>query len=764
MKVLTSYAEKFLFLLKIVFFFSGFSSLIYQVVWQRLLTTYYGVGSISITLIVSVYMLGLGIGALLGGFLAERVKAKITLYFLVELLLGVFGLASLPFLDVLGSYTAGSSYIVSFCFMFLFLCIPTVLMGITLPLLTKIYNRLARNFLVSISILYFINTLGAALGAVIASYVVISFFGLDTGIYVAASINFVLAILIFTARAYPQAPAENNSAEETPQPHAEGLGKSAYLLVFITGFLAIGYEIVWFRVIGVLVKESAYAFSSILSVYLAGIALGSYGIEKYIRNKRAATGKNIFFLIQFLIGAYGIAVFAGYYYATRYTPLSLLTQLSFSQIFHPSFDILLSPHGAGSLFSAKHFLINIFSLADVFFWPILFVLVPTILMGASFPLLSSLAISRHNREGSTVGRVYFFNVIGNVLGGVVTGFILLPILNTETTLLAFGITGLLFAFFISGGRNAPLPKAYRAAGICALILAGLLFFPAKGQLYKTMHNALDSCISFNEGVEGVVLTQRNSDQNSLYQTMLYINGSLHGSLPGYHYYAAAGELFGYIPRATNVLVIGYGIGIYVDAVLMLDDAKKVTLVELSGTLMNNLKEIPFCNKMLADKRLEVIIDDGRRYLLRTPEKFDLIIMDPLRTTWAYSNNLYSVEFFNLVQNHLKEGGVLFVGIDGKEVLAKTLISVFAHVRHYKDIGFLASSRPFTKIDSRTHNYFSAFDPPMRDIILHIYKNVTFIGEKPFLTKTTAGYPINWDKKPVSEYYLGLQIKEKFFNR
>ena len=191
-------------LLKFVFFFSGFSSLIYQVVWQRLLTTYYGVGSISITLIVSVYMFGLGLGALLGGFLAERVKARITLYFLVELLLGIFGLASLPFLDVLGRYTAGSSYIVSFCFMFLFLCIPTVLMGITLPLLTKIYNRLVQNFLASISILYFINTLGAALGAVIASYGVISFFGLDTGIYVAAAINFVLAIFIFSARAFPE--------------------------------------------------------------------------------------------------------------------------------------------------------------------------------------------------------------------------------------------------------------------------------------------------------------------------------------------------------------------------------------------------------------------------------------------------------------------------------------------------------------------------------------------------------------------------------
>jgi spermidine synthase len=752
--------KRLTFMLKVIFFFSGFSSLIYQVVWQRLLTTYYGVGSISITLIVSVYMFGLGFGALLGGFLAERVKTRITLYFLVELFLGLFGLISLPFLDMLGRSTAGSSYIVSFCFMFLFLCIPTVLMGITLPLLTKIYNRLARNFLASISILYFINTLGAAFGAVFASYVVISFFGLDTGIYFAATINFVLAILIFSARSFQETPTENNSAEEAPRPHAEGLGKSAYLLVFITGFLAIGYELVWFRIIGVLLKESAYAFSTVLSVYLTGIALGSFGIERYIRSRKSINRKNVFFWIQFLIGAYGIAVIAGYYYATRYSSLSFLTHLSFSQITHPSFDIFLSPRNSFSIFSLRQLLIEFFSLVDVFFWPILFVLVPTILMGASFPLLSSLALSRHNREGSTVGKVYFCNIIGNVFGGVITGFLLLPILNTETTLLAFGITGLLFIVFISGSRNAPLLKAGRLAGTGVVIAAGMFFFPSHGQLYKTMHNASGSDISFSEGVDGVILTSRNSDQNSLYRTLLYINGSLHGYLPGYHFYAFTAELFNYAPQPKSVLIIGYGIGTLTDSVLMREGVTKVTLVELSTTLMQNLRGIPFCARTLADERLKLIIDDGRRYLLRTPEKFDLIIMDPLKTTWAYSNNLYSMEFFKLAQSHLKKGGILYVSMDGKEVMAKTLISVFEHVRSY-DFGFFASDTPFAKTDFDSQNYLSVFNPHDRNIIFSIQKRLNFIGDKPFLMQKTAGYPVNRDRKPVSEYYLGLQVKEKF---
>ena len=134
-------------LLSFIFFFSGFAALMYQVVWQRLLTLHYGVGAISIALIVSVYMFGLGIGALFGGFLAERIKNKIFLYFIVELLIGCFGLISLSFLDFLGKYTAGSNYSLSFIYMFLFLSIPTLLMGITLPLLTKIFNSLINNFI-----------------------------------------------------------------------------------------------------------------------------------------------------------------------------------------------------------------------------------------------------------------------------------------------------------------------------------------------------------------------------------------------------------------------------------------------------------------------------------------------------------------------------------------------------------------------------------------------------------------------------------------
>ena len=194
------------------------------------------------------------------------------LYFLVEFAIGGFGLISLSFLASLGRASAGQSYLVSSLFMFVFLCFPTFLMGATLPILIKIYNRLVKDFLRSVSFLYFINTLGAALGALIAAYVIISFFGLSAAVYSAAAINFILAGLIFFAGRSRPVKVEEALPELPARVEDVILGRLAYPLVFITGFLAIGYEIIWYRLVGVLVKASPYAFATVLSIYLAGIA------------------------------------------------------------------------------------------------------------------------------------------------------------------------------------------------------------------------------------------------------------------------------------------------------------------------------------------------------------------------------------------------------------------------------------------------------------------------------------------------------------
>ncbi len=752
---------KFTSFLGLIFFVSGASSLMYQVAWQRLLTLHYGVGSISIALIVSVYMAGLGFGAILGGYIVERLQNRISMYILVEFLLGCFGLASLPVLGWLGSKTAGSSYLVSFFCMWGFLVIPTLLMGVTLPVFTKIFNVLSANFVQTVSFLYFVNTLGAVFGALFAGYVVISFFGLDTAVYVASFLNFSLALAVYVAGKS----APSGTLSPTGPPSAEQVSTfppvAAFGLVLITGFLAIGYEIVWFRVVTILVKSSPYAFCSMLAVYLFGIALGSYGMGAFLR--RTSSGidkKSVFFFIQVLIALYTALVFIAYYYLTEHTGFGLLTRLSFEQEVHPELTLPAVWTGAAILSS-------LYSALDVFFWSALFVLIPTVLMGASFPLVSGLALSDADSEGKTVGLVYFFNVLGNVVGGLVTGLILLPLLGTELTLIVFSVTGFLFLLPATSFCGRPVTIAQKSVATAALCAVVIAVFPRGGQLYLTMHGdpGKDFSPVLEEGIDGVVVDfHKKSDINNFKETdrlSNYINGLKQGCRPCYSFHVQALEAMSYAPSLDNVLVIGYGTGGFTETILASPRVKRVTVVELYGTVVNNLKKFKFYRDMLADKKLRLVINDGRRFLMATDEKYDLITIDPLRSTTAYSNNIYSREFHQILYDHLKPKGVALMFQDSQLILPKTRAMVFPYLR--KHLWYcLGSNAPFERKPDVAPEVLANFSPGLRrgyEKELKHWIGRRYEGDREYVLKKTEPWPILEDLKPVCEYYIGLKVRQ-----
>ena len=184
-----------------IFFFSGAASLVYQIVWQRMLTYLYGSGFLSVTLIVSVYMAGLGLGAIWGGRLVERWRGdRLTLYLLIELGVGAFGILSWPFLRFLEATTASADYFVSALCMCLFLCIPTILMGFTLPIIVNVFDGLTQNFRRTVSLLYFANTLGAAAGALVGGLALVVFLGFRDTLFVAAGINLALGLSVLLLR------------------------------------------------------------------------------------------------------------------------------------------------------------------------------------------------------------------------------------------------------------------------------------------------------------------------------------------------------------------------------------------------------------------------------------------------------------------------------------------------------------------------------------------------------------------------------------
>jgi len=735
---------------RLVFFFSGFASLMYQVVWQRLLTVYYGVGSVATTLIVSTYMLGLGLGALAGGALAERVKRRVHLYVLIELALGAFGAASPWLLDLLGRHTAGSSYPVSLLCMAAFLAVPTLLMGTTLPLLTKIVNSLQRDFLRSLSFLYFVNTLGAAVGAVFASYVVISFWGLDSATYWAAGINLVLAFVIFCFRGTDRTvlPAPSAASADT----AGSLGRWAYLCVFVTGFLAIGYEILWFRILGVFLKDSPYAFSTILSVYLLGIALGSFAMVCYQQRRVNVGGRAAFFLLQVLIGLYLAVTLAGVcYLASHNSHVQEWLRQSFWHTLHPpAWDL-----------GYESFWPWFFRMTDVFWYPAIFVLVPTLFMGASFPLVTTLALRRRDREGSAVGTVYFFNILGNVAGGIATGYWFLEALGTERTALVFSLAGLAMLVLVDRLFGRPWPILLRLAATAGLGAATVWVFPGPGEFYRLVHPDPPDLMQREvaEGVDAVIVTDHDGED-----VHNYINGLNHGHRPGHWYLREAVEAFAYTPRCRNVLVIGFGAGTFVETTLLLDEVERLTLVEISPTLLANLRKISLFRRILSDPRIDLNLDDGRRFLLRSDETFDMILIDPLRTTTSYSNNLYSREFIELVRRHLTPDGFFLAWMDDDRVLPKTIATVFEHVRFYQlsprphFMGFcLASPKTFSRNEDREQALLDKIPAEMHERILAYGK---FLGEEREILEMSAGFPINRDWKPVLEYYFWRNRQRK----
>ena len=733
-------------LLGSVFFASGFSSLIYQVSWQRILTLYYSVENISTTLIVTVYMLGLGLGAIIGGYFAERVRHKLILYVGIELLIGVFGCISIPFLEFLGKSTAGSSYTTSFMYMFAFLCFPTILMGSTLPLLTKIFNNILDNFLLSLSYLYFINTLGAAAGALISSFLLISLFGLDTSIYFAAAINIIIAALIFIFKNSLSKQEEIvtvTSGKVINRSKGFPTNKIIYLIVFVTGFIAIGYEIIWFRIIGTLVKASAYAFSSVLFIYLVGIATGSYTMKKYLSNNTIINKKNLFFAFQFSIGLFVLISIGAYYNLVENVPLfGRINSLSFSSMHHPTISFpFFGSHGL--------FLKNIFLLTDVFGWPLLFVFVPTLLMGASFPLITSLAF-KDEKEATTVGRVYFFNVLGNVTGGLFTGLLYLSILGTEYSLLLYSLVGLFFVFLINSKRTIFQLK-YKIAIIASLIGLSIIFFPGRNQLYDVIHPDYPDNLKMKkyitEGLDGVIVTYSD---NEFLKT--YINGMPHGGRPHPQFFYEAIEALSHNRQIKNILIIGFGTGSTTETILKLNPKPNIKVVELSPNLIQNLTRISYLKAILTDDAVDLIYADGRKYLYNSTEKFDAIFMDPLFTTTSYSNNLYSREFFELLRDHLTSNGVLMTWMDEYHIVPKTLCAVFPYVDQHDF--FCVTSNQELKQDSIYKDELFNLFPKIYSDLLRIDSQERHPLTQTRILENNLGYPINEDYKPICEYFIG----------
>jgi len=627
-----------------LFFVSGFPALLYQVVWQRALFSIYGVNVESVTVVVTAFMLGLGLGSLLGGWLSTRRSVRRLVAFgVMELLIGLFGAVSLAAFAAVGAGTAGTGTLGAGLYAFLLVLLPTVLMGATLPLLTAYLVERSGNVGHSVGALYFVNTLGSAIACLAAGLFMLGWLGQASTVRLAAAINLLLGTGVL---AFARGERRRGDASAPPPAAAATTGSLALpialLLSALAGFIALSYEILWFRAFSFASAGDARSFALLLGAYLLGLAGGSAHSRRFCDRR---SGEEPGALLRTVGSFVVLANLLGYLVA----PLL-------------AFAVTLVWHYAAGL---------------------AFVTLAAAALGTVFPLLCHLAIPPSRRAGQGLARLYLANIVGSAAGSFVTGFLLMDALPFATISLGLALAGLALGavLLLSDGARA---AGRRGPAVVALALLVLLAGPALYDgLYERMHFKLTyagqryrQLVETKSGVvavteEGLVygggiydgemkttFDALDDDSNMLFRTY---------ALSAFH--AAPQE----------ILVIGLGSGSWTKVLASHPDVRKVTVIEINPGYLEIIRGHPLVGSLLDDPRVSIVIDDGRRWLRANPDRrFDAIVSNTTFNWRAYASGLIGVEFLGLCREHLKPGGVFYYNTTWHPRVQRTGASVFPH--------------------------------------------------------------------------------------
>ena len=676
------------------FFLSGFAALTYQTVWQRLLVLPLGADVYSTTIVVAVFMTGLGLGSLAGGWIADRVSPRraVTVFIVSEVAVAIFGLFS----DVvlydwlyLRIGTAALPNAALAVIVFLGLLWPTFWMGVSLPVLGRAVADGLAAAASRIGVLYGVNTLGAATGAFATTWMLFPRFGLDGSARIAAALNIAAAIaaipLLIASRresvesaAAVVAPAPAVTTEATRWPFAAWAA-----LYAVAGFQALSLEIVWFRLLGVMVKSSAFSFGTLLATYLlglgAGAAIGSAVVSRIRRPARAFlllqafvglyAGASVLWLISSLPRSAMLANLRGY--LAGYEPLDAAT--AFATIFSSDFN------------EAHAHLIRLYVLL-----PLALVIPPTLAMGASFPMLQRVALVDLRTLGRRVATVMAANIAGSTIGAIATGWLALTYFGSAGALRM--LTALGGGFLALAALSDGPPRMRRALAALAIAATAVLMFlmPEGRRLWAVVHGTTAARISVGEDATGVSVI-KTDPAASTRRSVVYVNGIGQSWIPFGDIHTVLGALPAFVhPSPRNAAVIGLGSGDTVYAVAGRSELTDIFAVEIIRPQLETLRHFtthtpyPALASLLADPRIHHVAGDGRAYVMRSPYTFDLIEADALRPASAFSGNLYSVGYFRLLSARLSAGG-LAVTWGPTPRVHDTFASVFPHVISFGDI-------------------------------------------------------------------------------
>lgn len=659
-----------------LFFLSGAAALIYQVIWQRVLSLSVGVGVRSMAIVVSAFMLGLGLGSELGGRFANRLSPGQALrwFAAAEAMLCVMGAMS-PYLyyDIL--YLEISPWITDLTrialVQFVALLPPTLLMGASLPLLVRATVVASADAPRMVTRLFAVNVLGSALGAVATPWLLLRWGSITFAAQVAAGFNGLVALgalLLLRRRLVswmdPRSHPASLDAVDAP---SSSVGFWAFLFA-LSGFVALGLEMTWFRIIDVTLKGTAFTFGTVLGLYLLGLAIGAVWPFRP-RDPMIAFAGCQAFVIAWALGAILLVAFA----PERWPGVdSLIWRMA-------SYRGRLGPAADTETFLS--FLI----------FPSLYFLPATVAMGVSFAALQRAVQVDASGAARRTGLLQSANIAGSLLGSLAVGLVSLEYLGTSGTLRLLTLATALLCLAIAVRRRNVL-----AGGLAASLLALALFaVPSNEVLWRQLHARARETSVFEEDSAAVVGLIRNKVGGY----RLSVNGAGHSELPYGGTHTLLGALaVGLHLQPSNVAVIGLGSGNTAWAALAHPGVRRAVVYEIApaqGPALRRLAarhEFPELDVLLADPRLSLRFEDGRRGLATSAERFDVIEIDALYPWAAWSGNIYSVEFFELCRQRLAPGG-LFVTWAPTERIKRSVAEAFPHVRAFLKDFLVGSNEP-----------------------------------------------------------------------
>ncbi len=653
------------------FLLSGAAALVYQVVWQRLLALHTGVGITSIALIVAAFMAGLGFGSQAGGVLSTRVSpaAALRLFAAIELAVGVLAAFSCSFyygwLARHASFLYASPGGIAVAH-FLALLLPTGLMGMSLPFLVRATVADTDAASRTIGTLYGVNVLGASLGALLAPWVLVRFYGMEGAVLWGVGAN-VLAAAAALLAGRPGVASEAAAADAPPAgtvPEARSLALWTALYA-ISGFCALSLEILWFRLTDVSLKSTAFTFGTVLCLYLLGLGAGSLVGGRI--SSRFESPLRVFLDAQCLLLLYAALAIALLVWLPPATPL-----------YRWFFDYWKSGdfYQLGADWNAASLLRLYLLLPAFLFGP------PTVLMGISFAALQRAVQDDPRTSGRKVGLLQAANIAGCVAGSLAAGLFFLDRFGTTGTLRVLLLVGLVFAGV----------RAFRVGGKAGLAWAGALalaafVLPTPDALWRKLHGIANEARPSFIGEDATAVSAVLPLEASHWRVT--VNGLPHSWIPFEGIHTLLGAIPAVIhPSPEKVAVIGLGSGETASALASRKETRELTVFEIAGTQPRLLRAVagiarlPDLERFLRDERVRIVVADGRNALLRSEERYDLIQVDALYRTSAMSGNLYSVEFFRLCASRLRPGGI----VCSQTPTRRAALSFAAAVPHAIDLG------------------------------------------------------------------------------